>query len=355
MEGLASPFWQFEWYGNSVWEYTLAVIGFIVLVILLRILKTFLTRWLGSISERTDNEIDNAIYQVLNTIKPQFYWFVSFYFAIQLLDFADQARRVVRIILVMWVTYQVIIALQIFIDYFIERKVKASDDHGKEVVAGIASGISRIVLWSLAILFVLSNVGVNITSLIAGLGIGGIAVALAAQSVLGDLFSSLAIYFDRPFEVGDYIVSGEVSGTVKKVGIKTTRIKALSGEEIVVPNKNITDSRIKNYKRMTERRVSMELGVEYSTPHEKMKEIPSLIQAIIERTKDLRFSRVHFKAFGDSALIFEVIYHVESKEYDLYMDRQQEVLLGIKEMFEQQNIRMAFPTQTVHLIQKTDA
>ncbi|MEX1112353.1 MAG: mechanosensitive ion channel family protein [Candidatus Andersenbacteria bacterium] len=352
MEGLGSPFWQYELYGNTVLDYALALVAFVVLAILLRLLKAVLMHWLAQIAKKSKNDVDNAVYRVLNTIKPQFYWFISFYFSLQLLEFADKAKRIVEIILVIWVTYQVVLAIQIFLDYFVEKKLKSADAKGKEVVAGIASGLFKVLLWSVGILFVLSNLGVNVTSLIAGLGIGGIAVALAAQNILGDLFSSLAIYFDRPFEVGDYIVSGDVSGTVKKVGIKTTRIKALSGEEIVVPNKNLTDSRIKNYKRMTERRIAMDLGVEYGTSQKHMRAIPGMIEKTIEAIEDLRFGRAHFKTFGDSALMFEVIFYVESREYDLYMDRQQELLLALKGQFEKAGIGIAFPTQTVHLVQE---
>lgn len=259
----ASPVWHFEWYGNTFYEYLLAIIAFLVLLVTLRVTKLFIMRWLKRLSDRSENEVDNAIYRVLDTIKPPFYWFISFYFAVKLLEFTEQADRVIEAVLIAWVTFQVIVAIQIFLDYFVENKLKDADDKGKEVVAGIASGVSKIILWSLGLLFVLSNIGVDVTSLIAGLGIGGIAIALAAQNVLGDLFSSLAIYFDRPFEVGDFIVTGDISGTVKKVGIKTTRIKALSGEEVIIPNKDLTDSRIQNYKRMTERRVAFTIGVEY--------------------------------------------------------------------------------------------
>lgn len=348
-----SPVWQVEWYGNTLYEYFLAVAVFLVLLVSLRVVKMFLMRWLKRIMGRSRNEVDNAVYQVLDTIKPPFYWFISFYVAIRSLEFGAQVQSIIGGILIIWVTFQVIIAIQIFFDYFVENKLKGADDRGKEVVAGIASGISRIILWSLGFLFVLSNIGIDVTSLIAGLGIGGIAIALAAQNVLGDLFSSLAIYFDRPFEVGDFISTGQVSGTVTKVGIKTTRIKALSGEEVIIPNKDLTDSRIQNFKRMTERRVSFTIGVEYDTLQKHMKQIPVILKEIIEKAEDLRFSRAHFKEFGDSALIFEIVYFVESKEFELHMDRQQEVLLAIKGKFAKEGIVMAFPTQTIYAVNQS--
>jgi small-conductance mechanosensitive channel len=209
----------------------------------------------------------------------------------------------------------------------------------------------KVVVWIFGLLLILSNLGVNVTSLVAGLGIGGIAVALAAQSMLGDIFSSIIIYFDKPFEAGDFIIleDGTTMGVVRKIGFKTTRINAIGGEEVVVSNSSLTSQKIHNYKKMEKRRVSINFGVIYSTSQEKMKRIPEIVKKIVDGISEIDFDRVHFKKFADSALIFELIYFVDTDDYYAYMDHNQQLHLQIKEQFEKENIEMAFPTQTIHL------
>ncbi|MEG6508160.1 mechanosensitive ion channel family protein [Methyloligella sp. 2.7D] len=207
----------------------------------------------------------------------------------------------------------------------------------------------RVGIWTLALLLILDNVGFDVTALIAGLGIGGVAVALAAQNVLGDLFSSLAIVLDRPFEVGDFIVFGEKSGTVERIGIKTTRIRSLSGEQIVCANSDLITTRIHNYKRMAERRVLFQIGVAYGTPPDLLEHIPELLKQAIEGTERTRFDRAHFATYGDFSLNFEVVYFVLSEDYNVYMDVHQAINFAIYRTFAEHDIEFAFPTQTLHL------
>ena len=209
--------------------------------------------------------------------------------------------------------------------------------------------IIKGVIWGFGILLVLSNLGINISSLLAGLGIGGIAVALALQNILGDLFSAFAIYLDKPFEVGDFIVVGESKGTVEKIGIKTSRLRALQGEELIISNKELTNARIQNFKKMKERRITFRLGVTYETPLEKLKKIPEIIKQIITSFEDTRFERAHFVQFGDFALIFEVVYYMTTPAYIDYLNTQEKINFKIKEIFEKENIEMAYPTQTIFL------
>jgi len=209
--------------------------------------------------------------------------------------------------------------------------------------------VVRVAVWSLAFLLIFENLGFDVTALVAGLGIGGIAVALAAQSVLGDLFSSLAIVLDRPFEVGDFIIFGDQQGTVEKIGIKTTRLRSLSGEQIVCANSDLINSRIHNFKRMAERRVLFTLGVTYDTPVAKLERIPVLLKEIIESQKLTRFDRAHFVGFGDSSLNFEIAYFVLSADYNTYMDVHQGVILEIVREFERESIDFAFPTRTLEI------
>ena len=213
----------------------------------------------------------------------------------------------------------------------------------------LMQALARVTIWSLALLLILDNVGFDITALIAGLGIGGVAVALAAQNVLGDLFSSLAIVLDRPFEVGDFIIFGDQMGNVEKIGIKTTRIRSLSGEQIVCANSDLITARIHNYKRMAERRIVFSIGVVYDTPPDTLESIPGLIREAVENTERARFDRAHFASYGDSSLNFEVVFYVLSDDYNIYMDVQQAINFAIFRAFGERGIDFAFPTRTLHL------
>lgn len=211
------------------------------------------------------------------------------------------------------------------------------------------SYVARVGIWSLFLLMALDNLGFNVTALLAGLGVGGIAVALALQNVLGDLFASLAITIDKPFVVGDFLVLGAEAGSVEQIGLKSTRIRSLSGEQIIISNRQLLDTRIHNFKRMTERRVPLIFGVTYGTPATLLRQIPAIARRIIDETDGACFDRAHFKAFGDYSLTFEVIYYVESADYTAFMDAQQHINLALYEALEQVEVDFAFPTQTLYL------
>lgn len=226
--------------------------------------------------------------------------------------------------------------------------IHGEDDPQATTGLAIARLIGRIAVWSVALLLILDNLGVDVTALVAGLGIGGIAIGLAAQNILGDLFGSLAIVMDKPFVRGDFIILGpDHMGTVEQIGLKTTRIRALSGEQLVVANTDLLTSRIRNYKRMWERRIVFRLGVTYQTPREKLEKIPGIIRAAIEDRDGARFDRSHFAAYGDFALIFETVWFVSSPDYNTYMDIQQDIHFAIHKAFEDEGIEFAYPTQTV--------
>ena len=207
----------------------------------------------------------------------------------------------------------------------------------------------RTLLWSVILLAILSNVGVNITAFIASLGVGGIAVALAVQNILGDLFASLSIAVDKPFQVGDFVVVGNVAGTVQMIGLKTTRIRSLQGEEVVMSNTDLLKQTISNYRPMRERRIVFTFGVAYDTPVDKVEAIAGVVQRVIQAQPQLRFDRAHFKALGASSLDFEAVYIVEDPAFNLYMDRQQAINLGLMREFEALGVQFAFPTSTVHI------
>ena len=210
--------------------------------------------------------------------------------------------------------------------------------------------LGKLLLWSIVVLVALDNLGVNITALVAGLGVGGIVVALAVQSLLADVLASLSIVFDKPFVIGDFIVVEDFLGTVEYIGLKTTRIRSLSGEQIIISNNDLLRCRIRNYKRMTERRVVFHLGVIYQTTHEKLSHINSIVRDIIESKENVRFDRVHFKEYGDWSLIYEVVYYVLSQDYNLYMDIQQKINLDLFRKFQEEGIEFAYPTNTVQIV-----
>jgi small-conductance mechanosensitive channel len=209
--------------------------------------------------------------------------------------------------------------------------------------------IAKIVLWVIVAMLTLQNLGVEVTALVAGLGVGGIAVALAAQNILGDLFASMSIVLDKPFVLGDFIVVDDAMGTVEKIGLKTTRLRSLGGEQLIFPNNKLLQSRIRNHKRMTERRVQFTVGVAYETPRETLQRIPTIVRDAIEAQPETRFDRAHFKSFGPSSLDFEVVYFVLKPDHRIYMDIQQAVNLLLLDRFAAEKIQFAYPTQTLHV------
>jgi small-conductance mechanosensitive channel len=207
--------------------------------------------------------------------------------------------------------------------------------------------IVRFILWTVIVLMTLDNLGVNVTTMVAGLGIGGIAVALAVQNILGDLFASLSIVIDKPFVIGDFVIVGEYMGAVEYVGLKTTRIRALGGEQIVFSNGDLLKARIRNFRRMRERRVLFSFGVLYQTQAELVEKVPAMVRGIVEAHQKVRFDRAHFKSFGESSLAFEVVYWMLDPDFNLYMDVQQKINLEMLRAFEREGIRFAYPTRTL--------
>jgi small-conductance mechanosensitive channel len=253
--------------------------------------------------------------------------------------------------IIAFAAFLLIIALQKFIDFTVEKiinKRKGGAENNVEIIK-LLSVLAKILLWVVAVLLILSSLGYNITSLIAGLGIGGIAVALALQNILGDIFSSLSIYFDKPFKPGDVIAVSGHTGAVKKIGIKSTRIQTLQGEELIMSNSELTKASVQNFGLMKRRRVIFNINVAYGAPAEKLKRIPDIIRKIAAAQAETEVDRVHFKAFGDFSLIYEIVYYVESNEYGKYMDIQQAINLAIVDKFEEEKIAIAYPTQTVYV------
>lgn len=339
-------FWV-VYFDNSLLEYTKALGLFITLIIGFKIIQYILLNHLAKLAEKTKTDIDDTLIQIVKSLKPPFYWFLAFFVAVRFLVLNPVVIKVINGILVVWVVYQVITGIQILIDYILKKNFAKEGDLNSKSAIGYVGIITKAILWSVGLLLILSNLGVNITSLIAGLGIGGVAIAFALQSILADLFSSFAIYFDKPFIVGDFISLGEHKGTVEKIGIKTTRVRSIMGEEIVISNKELTSARVSNFGRIAQRRNAFTIGVIYKTSTEKLKLVPDIIKEVVESTELTKFDRAHFSSFGDFSLNFDVSYFVKSSDYKKFMDIKQEINLKIKDSFEKEGIEFAYPTQKV--------
>lgn len=335
---------------NRIIDYLISLLLFLGGFIVIKIFQHFLLKRLKKLTEKTATKLDDFLVGLIQNVLLPVAYFGIFYLSVNTLNLDPVLKKVIDItgmtVLTIFVARLVTILINYGFDvYWIKR--------GKDIaLEGSLKGILKVikvVVWGLAIVFFLDNLGFKISAVIAGLGIGGVAVALAAQAILGDLFSYFAIIFDRPFEAGDFIIIGDYLGTIEHIGIKTTRIRSLSGEQVVFSNTDLTSSRLRNYKRMGKRRVVFKLGVIYQTPLEKLKVIPGIIENIIKNIKDTTFDRAHFFSYGDFSLIFEVVYYVMSNDYNKYMDIQQEINFAIREEFDKRGIEFAYPTQTLYL------
>ena len=333
-------------FSNSLKQYIIAVVIFLIAFFVFRIFQRVILNRLAKVAGKTRTDIDDRLIEVIRSIKPRFYLVLSIWIALKYLVISPLFSQIIDAGLTIFIVYQLVVTVQLIINFIAKRHLEAD---GSRSLVALISGVAKFVLWSFGILLILSNLGINVTSLIAGLGIGGIAVALAAQSILGDVFSSLVIYFDKPFTIGDFITFDGEAGTVERVGFRTTRIRSIKGEEIVVSNTDLTSQKVHNYKKMENRRIVFNLGVTYGTSSAKLRKIPKMIKEIIKGVKETEFDRVHFNEFGDSALLFEVVYYVKSSDYSKYMDINQKINLKIKDAFRKEEIEMAFPTQTIYL------
>jgi len=296
-----------------------------------------------------DDKFVKAFEEKLKTFL-NFIYFGAFYISVKRLAMESQIEKYFNIfvtLLLIFFGVQFILSITIYgLETYWVKKEK--DKSKKQALKGIIT-ILKFIIWSIVFILVLDNMGIKISTLVAGLGIGGIAIALAAQTVLGDLFSYFIIFFDRPFEIGDFIIVGDFKGTVEYIGLKTTRLSSLGGEQLIFSNQDLTNSRIKNYKRMNRRRVAFQFGITYQTGLQKLKEIPKVVEEIITKIPETTFDRAHFASYGDFSLNFDVVYYIHSNNYNTYMNIQQEINFQLKDAFEKQEIEFAYPTQTLFM------
>lgn len=336
-------------YGNTLTEWLLAALVAAVVFAALSITRHVLNAYLRNLAQRTATDIDDIAAGLLAGTKSFFVLFVSIYAGSRVLVLAAPAQFALKVIGVTVVFLQLALWGSALIEAVLKRQVRRAveEDPSAATTMSALAFVGRLVLWAVLLLMALANLGIEVGPLLAGLGVGGIAVALAVQNILGDLFASLSIVLDKPFVIGDFIIVGEHLGTVEHVGLKTTRVRSLSGEQLVFANSDLLGSRIRNFKRMYERRVVFTIGVTYQTPRAQLAAIPAMIREVVEAQDKTRFDRSHFKGYGAFSLDFETVYYVTVPAFNDYMDAQQAINLAIHERFEEQGIEFAYPTQTL--------
>ncbi len=337
--------------GNALLTWLTALGIAIASYIGLLLMRRIAVARIGSFAKRTTTRVDDLVSEILSRTRTFFLVSVSLAIGSTWLVIEAVWSTRVRSVLVILFFLQAGLWGSAAARFLLEqyRKDKMESDPGAAGMVGALQFVIMIVLWSLITLLALDNLGINVTALVAGLGVGGIAVALAVQNILGDLFASLAIILDRPFIVGDFIdVDGKV-GTVEHIGLKTTRVRSISGEQLIFSNADLLSARVRNFGRMYERRNVFTLGVTYQTPRKALARIPGILREAIEADEAVRFDRSHFSGYGAFSLDFESVYYVKSPDFAAHMDAQERIFLRIHEAFEQDEIEFAYPTQTLFL------
>lgn len=335
--------------GEPVEMWVIAILVVIASFLLLKLIVSLLGRRLSRIAAKTSTRIDDGIVELIGKTRWWLLGMLALYLGSLFVELPSRVSEIVGKALVIALLLQLGIwassALKFSFAVYRQKQIK-KDPAGVTALNAISMFTTGLI-WLAIFLLVLDNLGYNVTALIAGLGVGGVAVALAVQNILGDLFASLSILIDKPFVVGDFLIVDDLMGSVEHVGLKTTRVRSLSGEQLVFSNSDLLKSRLRNYGRMYERRVAFNIGVTYDTTQEQLQKVPRIMRTAIENQDKTRFDRSHFFKYGDYALIFETVYYVLGPDYNLYMDIQQAINLEINEAFEREGIVFAYPTQTL--------
>ena len=332
---------------NWIIAFSILVAGFLIIIVFKKLILKQLKQW----SLRSKTTIDDFLISTIEKSLVPLFYLAVFRFSLNALILSPKVISVLHVATLLFITFFALRIITSLVRKIIFSFIKTRENRESEEKQ--AKGlliIINVIIWILGIVFIIDNLGYDVTTLITGLGIGGIAIALAAQTILGDLFSYFVIFFDRPFEIGDFIIVEDKMGNIEYIGIKTTRIRTLGGEQLICSNTYLTNSRVHNYKRMEQRRVIFKLGVTYQTPTELVKAIPEMVKGIIEATKDVRLDRGHFSGFGNFSLDFEFVYYIQSSEYNVFMDKQQDIYFDILAKFESEQIEFAYPTQTLFTV-----
>jgi small-conductance mechanosensitive channel len=336
--------------GELIASILIFILFLVVGLIVYHVFEHYFSKW----AKKTKTKLDD---EILKNVKRPVYVLVLFFgifFALTnltlLKDYSDFIAIIFVFFEILLIAFIITRVFNVFIAWYADRQAKkrAMSEH----ILYVFKMIINAIVYTIALLVILSILQIDLSGVVLSLGVMGIVIGLALQNVLSDVFSAFSIYFDRPFEIGDFIVIGDYSGTVKKIGMKSTRVKLLQGEELILSNRELTTASVRNFKKMNKRRISFSFGVTYDTSTAKLKKIPDIIRTIIDSEKIAnihKLDRVHFTEFGNFSLIFDVVYFLNTKDYNKYKDTQQEINFKIKEAFEKEGIEMAFPTQTIYL------
>jgi small-conductance mechanosensitive channel len=340
--------------GNPLRAWAVALVLGIGTAFALRTAARVLKRRVGALAATTERWWDDVLAGVLGETRLVFIVVIAILVGGMVLTLPANwevlIRRVAAVALVVQGGFWAAAVLTGWLGYY--RRSRMADDPAAATTVSAIGFVGKLALWAVVLLLALDNLGVNVTALVAGLGVGGIAVALAAQNILGDLFASLSIVLDKPFVLGDFVVVDEFAGSIENIGLKTTRVRSLTGEQLVFSNADLLGSRVRNFGRMRERRILFVLGVIYQTSKAQLEKIPVIVKEIIDTQDRARFDRAHFKSYGASSLDFEIVYYVQVPDYQTYMDVQQSINLQIFEKFAAETIEFAYPTRTLYTIRQ---
>ncbi len=338
-------------FGNPLrdWVAAAAVAAGAFFVLLL--IQLLVVKRLGAVAERTETAVDDFFIEIVRRTRRLLLLVVVVWLASLSLTWTGRVAVILRTAAVLAFLLQLSLWLLAAINFWVEhtRRKRLASDAASVTLIGAVGFAGKVVVWSLVLLVALDNLGVDVTTLVAGLGVGGIAVGLALQNILGDLFASVSIVLDKPFVIGETIQVGDLVGKVESIGLKTTHVRSLSGEQLIFPNGDLLQSRIRNHARMGDRRVVLSFAVEYETPIEKVEAIPGIARGIIEPLDQVRFDRAHFVRLGTAGLDFEVVWFILSTDQSLHMDRQQQILFTLMRRFQEEGIELAAPPRPVVL------
>lgn len=345
---MINKIFNLKYFGNTIYDYIVALSIFVISIISIFIIKYLVKKYIYK--SYSDNQLtkEDKYNNFKKYLVPLLY-VTSFYFAFESLVIPKSLDKIIQTIFIILSTYYLVKFVGRVLNLLLANYIKKADEEsGKKKIKALTS-LFNVLVYVLGFLFLLDNLGINITAFVAGLGIGGIAVALAAQALLGDLFSYFVIFFDRPFEIGDYVTFESNAGTIEQIGIKSTKVRSLNGELFIVSNSKLTNSVIHNFKALQRRRFVFSIGVTYQTTPDKLKQIPIIIENIIKTYEKTELDRCTFAKFGDSSLIFEVVIFYNSNDYKEFMLVLDKINLNIYEEFNKNQIEFAYPTQTIFL------
>ncbi|MFL6673703.1 MAG: mechanosensitive ion channel family protein [Massilia sp.] len=342
---------SFIFLNNSLESWVIALAVAIGSTAAMFFVRAFVLRKVNTLAPRTETRLDDIVADMLGSTYLLFIFAVGIYLGSLYLELPDKQKLIISRVAITAMMLQFAIwgdkGLRTWRDQFRRRTITL--DGASRASSTVLCFISRLALWIIVFLMILDNLGFNITTLVASLGVGGIAVALAVQNILGDLFASLSIMLDKPFEIGDFIIVGDVLGSVEHIGLKTTRVRGLGGEQVVFSNGDLLKSRIHNHKRMETRRVAFVLRVAYGTGEQNLCKIPDLVRRIVTAQPNVDFERAHFFNYGEWSLDFEVVWHFQNPDYLQHMDAQQAIFLELYRQFEREGIQFAHPLSIVRL------